>query len=87
MNFPRHGAATDIRRLRQQLVQIFRDYFLRLRTYAALRLFFFTLAFFLVALDEALFLVVLPDLVNLVSVSWSAAFRFSDFPTSRSLGT
>jgi hypothetical protein len=56
MDFPRHGGATGVRGLRQQLVQILCDDFLRLRTvYAALRLFFFTLAFFLVALRESLF--------------------------------
>jgi hypothetical protein len=56
MDFPRHGPATGVRGLRQQFVQIFCDAFFRvLAAYAALRFFFFTLAFFLVALCESLF--------------------------------
>ena len=48
MDFPWHGGAAHVRCLRQQLVQIFCDDFLRLRAYAALRVFFFTLVFLLV---------------------------------------
>ena len=48
MDFPRHGAATGVDGLRQLLVKVLCDDFLRLRAvYAALRRFFFTLVFFL----------------------------------------
>src|SRR3954468_18500483 len=98
MNFPRHGGSTDAWCLRQQLVQIFRDDSLRLRSaYAALRLFFFTLVFFLAVLDElrggpilsAFFaervgFLVTPDLITLPADFCFWVFRSSDFELARS---
>src|SRR6185503_8057516 len=74
MNFPRHACAARIWSFRQQLVQIFRDDFLRLRSaHAALRVFFFTLVFFLLVLD----------LLALAPEACFWVFRLPDFSITR----
>lgn len=65
MNFPWHGSAARVGGLRQQFIQIFRGGFLRLRVvYAALRVFFFTLVFFLLVLGELRFSLATADLAT-----------------------
>jgi hypothetical protein len=78
MDLSRHRAATGIGGLRQLLVQIFCDDFLRLRgVNAALRVFFFTMAFFLVVLCEWRF-------SRATLGSAFGFFRSPDFPATRS---
>src|SRR5437016_14210462 len=78
MDFPRHGGAAGIGGLRQLFSKGRSGLLLRLLVaYAALRVFFFTLVFFLVALRELRF-----SWVTLAS--GFCFFRFPDFPISRS---
>src|SRR5690242_13058111 len=85
MNFPRHGGATAMGGLRQLFGKGCNGWLLRLlAAYAALRLFFFTPAFFLVVLRELLFSRAALDLLTLTSGFCFWVLRLPDFPISRS---
>ena len=79
MDFPRHGGATGIGGLRQLFSKGRSGLLLRLlAAYAALRVFFFTLVFFLVVLRELRFSRATLDLLRLTLAFCFWFFRSPD---------